>query len=207
MAHESASNGYRLAGDSLPADDSFSGDRSFSGDHGAAGGLPSGPVISQAIEAVRELADILSRSCATKLVVSVGAIRWEVERHEAPPRAEPPQAGQAAPAIPAPSAAVPSAVTGEAVPAAEPGAAGQVVAAPLVGVFYRAPAPGQPPFAELGSRVEAGRQVAIIEAMKTMNEVLAPCSGTVTQIHVTDSEIVEHGQPLFTIAPGPGAVT
>jgi acetyl-CoA carboxylase biotin carboxyl carrier protein len=159
--------------------------------------MPSGAVIAQAIQAARELADIMAHSPASKLVVCVGAIRWEVER--LPP---------AAPAAPAgPAAARPAAPADQAGPAdqapLDPSpAAGQVVSAPLVGVFYRSPSPGLAPFVELGAQVKAGQQVAIIEAMKTMNEVLAPCAGIVTQIHAIDTEIVEHGQPLITIQPG-----
>jgi acetyl-CoA carboxylase biotin carboxyl carrier protein len=75
------------------------------------------------------------------------------------------------------------------------------VDAPLVGVFYRAPGPGKPPFVETGQRVEAGQQVAIIEAMKMMNFVVAGRSGTVVDILAPDGEVVEFEQHLIAIEP------
>ncbi len=78
-------------------------------------------------------------------------------------------------------------------------AAGEVVSAPLVGTFYRASAPGADPFIKIGQTVQKGDTVAIIEAMKMMNEITAPCSGTVTAIYVEDETLVEYGQPLVCI--------
>lgn len=73
--------------------------------------------------------------------------------------------------------------------------------ASVVGVFYRAPEPGANPFVSEGETVQAGQQVAIIEAMKLMIPVEAERPGTITEILVTDGEPVEHGQPLMTLAP------
>jgi acetyl-CoA carboxylase biotin carboxyl carrier protein len=67
-------------------------------------------------------------------------------------------------------------------------------------LFYRSPAPGKPPFVAEGDWVEAGQTVAIVEAMKMMNEVVAEHAGIITAVHVGDGEIVEYGQPLFTVA-------
>lgn len=90
-----------------------------------------------------------------------------------------------------------------AAPAREPvpdPAAGSLVKAPLVGTFYRAPSPGAQPFVEAGSMVEAGQQVAIIEAMKLMNAVTAEVPGRVVEILVADATPVEYGEPLMVVA-------
>ncbi|MDX3100846.1 acetyl-CoA carboxylase biotin carboxyl carrier protein [Nonomuraea angiospora] len=73
------------------------------------------------------------------------------------------------------------------------------VTAPLMGVFYQRPAPDQPPFVTVGQRVEAGEQVAIVEAMKMMNPVVAGRSGTVLRVNVADGEVVEFEQPLMEL--------
>ena len=78
---------------------------------------------------------------------------------------------------------------------------GAVIAAPMPGTFYRAPAPGAEPFVEPGTRVEAGTIVGIIEVMKMMNSVPAGIVGTIVSVEVENGEAVEHGQPLFRIEP------
>ena len=74
-----------------------------------------------------------------------------------------------------------------------------LVASPMVGTAYRGPAPGARPFVEVGSQVKAGETLIIIEAMKTMNQIPAPRSGTVIQILVEDGQPVEYGEPLMII--------
>jgi acetyl-CoA carboxylase biotin carboxyl carrier protein len=75
------------------------------------------------------------------------------------------------------------------------------ISSPMVGTFYRAPAPGEPPFVEVGDRVRSGQTVCIIEAMKLMNEIEAEVSGQVMEILVENGEPVEYGQPLMRINP------
>lgn len=75
----------------------------------------------------------------------------------------------------------------------------KVVEAPMVGVFYGAPAPGQSPFVQVGSQVKKGDVLCIIEAMKLMNEITAEMDGEVVDICVTDGDVVEFGQTLFKI--------
>lgn len=77
----------------------------------------------------------------------------------------------------------------------------QALTAPLMGVFFRAPAPDRPPFVAVADRVEAGQQIAVIEAMKLMNPVLADRAGVVREVHVADGEVVEFEQPLISIEP------
>jgi acetyl-CoA carboxylase biotin carboxyl carrier protein len=69
-------------------------------------------------------------------------------------------------------------------------------------MFYRAPAPGQPPFVEVGQSVEPDSILCIIEVMKLMNSIDAGVDGVVTHVLVDDAEPVEYGQPLIAIDPG-----
>jgi len=74
-----------------------------------------------------------------------------------------------------------------------------IVKSPIVGTFYRAPAPGAKPFVEVGSKVKKGDVLCIIEAMKIMNEVKSDVNGVVEEILVENGQPVEYGQPLFKI--------
>ena len=76
---------------------------------------------------------------------------------------------------------------------------GKIVTAPLVGTFYAAPAEDEEPFVKVGERVEKGQIVAIIEAMKLMNEIESEFDGTVKEILVENEQMVEFGQPMFVI--------
>lgn len=75
----------------------------------------------------------------------------------------------------------------------------QLITAPVVGIFYAAPAPESDPFVAVGSEIEAGATVCIIEAMKLMNEVTSHCTGKILEIYVQDGQRVEYGQPLMRI--------
>ena len=74
-----------------------------------------------------------------------------------------------------------------------------VVKAPNLGIFYRSPKPGSPPYVELGAQVDPETEVCLIEVMKLFTPVNAGLSGVVRQICVEDGEMVEHDQPLFYI--------
>jgi len=74
------------------------------------------------------------------------------------------------------------------------------IKAPMVGTFYRAPAPDAKPFVEIGQSIKEGETICIIEAMKLMNEIEADASGSVVEILVENGQPVEYGQPLFVIA-------
>ncbi len=84
-------------------------------------------------------------------------------------------------------------------PAAAPEPKGAEVTAPMVGVFYAAPAPGDEPFVHVGSKVKAGETLCIIEAMKVLNEVTAEADGEVLEICVADGDLVEFGSCLMRI--------
>jgi acetyl-CoA carboxylase biotin carboxyl carrier protein len=112
-------------------------------------------------------------------------------------------------ALAAPVATAPPAVIAVAptpTPASTPPAAtspepsGTIIPSPMIGVFYRCPAPGAPPFVELGARVEPDTTVGIIEVMKLMNPVIAGVDGTLTSFLVKDHEQVEYGQALAVVS-------
>ena len=76
---------------------------------------------------------------------------------------------------------------------------GTAIASPMLGTFYRSPAPGEPPFVGVGTRVHAETIVCIIEVMKMMNSIPAGVEGTIAEILVANAEPVEYGQPLFRV--------
>ena len=100
----------------------------------------------------------------------------------------------ATPAAPAAPAAAP-----DPAPAAPQEPEAHEVKAPMVGVYYAAPAPGADPFVRVGSKVKEGETLCIIEAMKVMNEVAAEADGEVLSIDASDGELVEYGGRLMTI--------
>jgi len=148
-------------------------------------------------ELVRELANLIADTDLTEIEVEKGDLRIRVARtvtaqahHALAPAASAP------PAAPTTSAPTPVAAATE--PASlkdHPG----VVPSPMVGTAYRRPSPDAKPFVEIGSRVEAGEKILLIEAMKTFNEIVAPRSGAVTAILVEDGQPVEYGEPLLVI--------
>ena len=99
-------------------------------------------------------------------------------------------AAQATPAVAAPAGAATE---------PPPGAEGHVVKSPMVGTFYRSPAPDAKPFIEVGGVVKEGETICVIEAMKLMNEIEADASGTIKAILVENGQPVEYGQALFII--------
>jgi acetyl-CoA carboxylase biotin carboxyl carrier protein len=84
--------------------------------------------------------------------------------------------------------------------AAAPASDGTTVDSPMLGTFYRAPAPGATPFVEIGAQVDPETTVCLIEVMKMMNSIRAGVSGTIAEILVENADLVEEGQPLFRIA-------
>jgi acetyl-CoA carboxylase biotin carboxyl carrier protein len=147
-------------------------------------------------KAIRELADLLRDNDLNEIEIEEGDRRIRVSRRLATDiQAVTHAAPVARPEATAPApAAVPSVV-----PGGEPMAPGTLTS-PMVGTVYVAPEPGADPFIKVGDTVSEGQTVLIVEAMKTMNPIPAPKSGTVTAIQVTDGQPVEFGQPLLVIA-------
>ena len=126
-----------------------------------------------------------------------GDIEVEVKRANGSFVAQSPEIGPRTIAAPAAS--------GETSAAAAPGTTpipeGHLVKAPMVGTFYRAPAPDKPPFVEVGARVKPDTIVCIIEVMKLMNSVTAGVAGVVTHVLAQNAQAVEAGQPVIAIRP------
>jgi acetyl-CoA carboxylase biotin carboxyl carrier protein len=143
---------------------------------------------------VRALAELLDDTGLSEIEVEDGERKIRVARTlNAAPVAYAPAAAPVAAAAPAAPAA-PAAV---AAPAADSFA--DAVKSPMVGTVYLSPEPGAANFAAIGSAVKAGDTILIVEAMKVMNPITAPTSGTLKGVHVENSQPVEFDQPLFTI--------
>ncbi|HOW87452.1 MAG TPA: acetyl-CoA carboxylase biotin carboxyl carrier protein [Candidatus Omnitrophota bacterium] len=104
-------------------------------------------------------------------------------------------------AAPAPAAMPASAPAAAAAPAGQPAVEEGVtiVRSPMVGTFYAAPAPDQPPYVTVGKVIKEGDVLCIIEAMKLMNEIKAELGGTVIEVMVQNGQTVEYDQPIFKI--------
>ncbi len=137
-------------------------------------------------QVVRELVEVMRRAGLFRLEVAHGDLRILLEAEPAGP----PVSGVAT-SGPLPLASLPA--TQEVSDEADT----FTIDAPMVGTFYSAPAPGADPFVQEGDRVEPGQTVAIIEAMKIMNEIVAERPGEVVAILVANGQPVEYGQPLI----------
>ncbi len=152
------------------------------------------------IRKVKKLIELLEESNIDEIEIKEGEESVRISRN-AVPAVAPPPATYAAPYAPPPPAAAPApAAPAAAAPAAEPAVSGHAVKSPMVGTFYRAPAPGSPNFVEVGQAVKVGDVLCIVEAMKMMNQIEADKAGTVEAILVENGEPVEFDQPLFAIA-------
>ena len=151
---------------------------------------------------VKDLARILRDTDLSEIEVENEGVRVRVARqanvapqmvHAQVPVAAAPLAAAPVASAPAPAAAAAAAPASD--PAKHPGA----VASPMVGTVYTQPEPGASAFIKVGDTVKEGQQLFIIEAMKTMNPVPSPRSGTVTAILVHDAQPVEYGEALCVI--------
>ncbi|MFC0011983.1 acetyl-CoA carboxylase biotin carboxyl carrier protein [Devosia nitrariae] len=150
---------------------------------------------------IRAIAELLNKENLAEIEIEQDDFRVRVTRSFAKETVT-----YAAPA-PMPAAApssAPMAPAGSVAPAAAPAAEDLnshpgTLTSPMVGTAYRAPEPGKPPFVEVGTKVSEGQTVLIIEAMKTMNQIPAHRSGTITRILFEDAQPVEYGEPLVVI--------
>ena len=149
-----------------------------------------------------EIADVMEDRGLTRVrVEEPDGTAVELERASAAqPVAVPmPMPGAMAAPVAAPTVAPAAPELAAQAPAATPEPKGTEVTAPMVGVFYAAPAPGDEPFVRVGSKVKAGETLCIIEAMKVLNEVTAEADGEVLEICVADGDLVEFGGCLMRI--------
>lgn len=150
------------------------------------------------IRKVKKLIELLDESGVAEIEIKEGEESVRISRAVAPMMAAPGQYAPAQYAAPPPMAAAPASPPAELAP--EPAeVTGHQVKSPMVGTFYRSPAPGSKVFVEVGDRVQVGDTLCIIEAMKMMNQIESDASGTVKAILIEDGEPVEFDEPLFII--------
>ena len=141
---------------------------------------------------IRDLAGILNDTNLTEIEVELGDLKVRVSRQ-----------AQTVHAVAAPQPVYAPAPAQAAAPAASAPATADIsknaVPSPMVGTAYLAPSPDAKPFIEVGQKVKEGQTLLIIEAMKTMNQIPSPRSGTVTAIRFEDAQPVEYGMPLVVI--------
>jgi acetyl-CoA carboxylase biotin carboxyl carrier protein len=153
---------------------------------------------------IRAIAELLNKENLAEIEIEQEDLRVRVTRSypsEAPAYAPAPMQYMAPPPAAAPAPSAPAGSVPAAVPAASEDISSNpgTLTSPMVGTAYRAAEPGKPPFVDVGAKVSEGQTVLIIEAMKTMNQIPAHRSGTVTRILVDDAQPVEYGEPLVVI--------
>ncbi len=174
------------------------------------------------IKRIEELLRVVAESDIAELELEEEGVKLTIRKHTPTVTVQPsypvmpsfpmmgyPAAPPAAPPAPGPSPAAPPPPPAPEKPAEAPPPPAEeekvsskkeyIVRAPIVGTFYRAPAPDAPPYVEVGDHVKPGDVLCIIEAMKLMNEIESEVSGTIKEILVENAQPVEYDQPLFVI--------
>lgn len=153
------------------------------------------------IRKVKKLIELLEESGIAEIEISEGEESVRISRYPTGAAAHAPVVHYAAAPVAAPVAAPAAAAAAAAAPVAPaaPAKADHTVTAPMVGTFYASAAPGAKPFVEIGSEVNVGDTLCIIEAMKMMNQIESDKAGRVTAVLVKNGDPVEFGQPLFII--------
>ena len=153
------------------------------------------------LKEIKELIEMLKGTDISELEIERSGMKVRIRKgsdvtfHPTIPRLEHPHASMVAPTKAEVSTPVPEEVV-------EPVTTKQVtVTSPIVGTFYRAPAPDKPPYVQVGDMVKKGQVLCIIEAMKLMNEIESETSGKILQILIENGQPVEYGQSLFVIEP------
>jgi len=144
------------------------------------------------LDRFRKLLQLMEKYGVTETQLTKDGESWKVRRGPKEVAAAPVQV-----AAPLAAPAVPAAPTPATAKSAKP--AGKTIDAPTVGTFYAAPNPDEPPFASVGTKVDAETIVCTIEAMKVFNQIPAEMSGTIVEVLVENGDPVEFGQPLFRI--------
>ena len=148
---------------------------------------------------LKKLIDLVEESGISELELTEGEEKVRISRnlpqaqgtvHYAQPYIQQAQPAQAAPA---------AATAADVAPAAAPAIEGHVVKSPMVGTFYRSPSPESKSFVDVGSSVNVGDTLCIIEAMKLLNEIESDHAGVIKAILVENGQPVEYGEPLFII--------
>jgi len=143
---------------------------------------------------IKELVELLDKSSLSSIKITKEDFTINLNKNGQPVAAVAPVAPAVAPvAAPAPAAAPAEA------PAAAPVASGEAITSPMVGTFYQSPSPDSPPFVKVGDTVRKGQTLAIIEAMKIMNELEAEFDCKIVEILVSDGQVIEYDTPLYRI--------
>jgi acetyl-CoA carboxylase biotin carboxyl carrier protein len=138
---------------------------------------------------VREILRLIDESKLDELRIETPDFKLHVRRGASAPADDPPEPAEAA--APAGPVATPTGGSNGA----------RTIEAPMLGTFYRAEAPGATPFVDVGTKVDPGTVVGLIEVMKMMNSIAAGVEGTIVEICAENAQLVEHGDPLFRVEP------
>jgi acetyl-CoA carboxylase biotin carboxyl carrier protein len=157
---------------------------------------------------IQELIKFVSKSGVSEVAIEQKDFKITIKAQEAKGKVQeviqvmaPAAAPVAIPAAAPAAAAAAAPAAAPAAPAAEPKGNTIEVRSPMIGTFYRSPAPDKPAFVEVGQTIKAGDTVCVIEAMKLFNEIESEVSGTIVKVLVNDSTPVEYDQPLFLVEP------
>ena len=160
------------------------------------------------IKDLKEILQLLDEKDIAEFELEDGGVKLRIRKAAAPSAVPVPVVVATPLPVPAPSGGVPSAAPAAGAPVAPPAPAPVeaeegliVVKSPIVGTFYRAPAPTAPPFVEVGDRVKVGQVLCIVEAMKLMNEIEAETAGEIVKVHPENGQPVQYGDPLFSLRP------
>ena len=159
--------------------------------------------MSLSYEDVAEILKIIDSSSCDEFIVETGDIKLVVRRNAVPGCLAPvgERAGSA-PAIAAPPRPATDVTAARQSVAGPTATIGQIeVTAPMVGTFYRAPSPDAPPFVEIGTLIQPGQPLCIIEVMKLFTTINSECAGRVVQIGAETGDLVEYGRTLFIVEP------
>ncbi|MEL6381381.1 MAG: acetyl-CoA carboxylase biotin carboxyl carrier protein [Cyanobacteria bacterium J06626_18] len=152
-----------------------------------------------------ELVSTLNQTDISELTLKSSDFELTLRKPGATPLVSSPETVSIIQPASVPVAEVPSAIAAPPTPPATPPRAADPnlleITSPMVGTFYRSPAPEEPAFVGVGDRIQSGQTVCIIEAMKLMNELESEVSGEIVEILVDNAEPVEFGQPLMRVRP------
>ena len=143
------------------------------------------------LEELRQILEMAREHDLSELELEADGQRVRIRKQSASPVA--PAAAPVAVAAPPPVPLAPASTPAEA------DAELAVVKSPIVGTFYRAPAPNAPPFVQVGDAVRKGQTLCIVEAMKMMNNIDSEYEGTVVKVYVENGQAVQYGERLFAI--------
>ena len=150
------------------------------------------------LKEIREILELLKGSDVSEFELGRGDMVLKLRRG---PANAPVVLSPSAPAAPAPAAPARAASVPPATASVPPMPTYKEILSPIVGTFYRSPAPDAAPFVEVGTRVVKGQVLCIVEAMKIMNQIESDTTGTISAIIVENAQPVAYGQALFHITP------